>query len=121
MTTRLLPANEWAKLRGTELDAVWPRLPETAQIVVVEDGDQIVGCWALLPVWHLEGVYIAPEHRKRGAVARRLWTGMQRLLRASGVSSVATAACSDEVRALLAHLGATQLPGDHYVLPIGGR
>ena len=54
MTTRLLPPEEWDKLDG-ELAQVRDHLdPDRAAVVVVEDGDQVVGCWALLQVLHAE-------------------------------------------------------------------
>jgi len=121
MTARLLPREEWAKLHGTELDAAVPYLPEPTHVVVVEQDGQIVGCWALMSYLHVEGLYIAPEHRKRGRVGWRLWQAMRDLVRSQGASVVLTAALSDEVRTLLAHVGATKLPGDHYVLPMGER
>jgi hypothetical protein len=44
MTLRLLPRDEWpAKLVGTELEATWPVLPDNAQVIVVEDGDRVIG------------------------------------------------------------------------------
>lgn len=119
MTTRMLSRDEWAtKLAGTELEAAVPYL-DGAQVVVVEDGETVVGCWALIPYVHVEGVWIAPAHRGRGSVARRLLSGMRRAAQAMGVSTVMTAAISDDVRELLAHLGATKLPGEHYALPVG--
>lgn len=122
MTTRLLPVEEWHKLAGTELETVVPHLtPERVSIIVVEDGGQVVGCWALMTVLHCEGLYIAPAYRGKGSVARRLWTTMRGLARDFGARSVATSACSDEVRALLAHVGAVRVPGESYVMQIGGK
>jgi hypothetical protein len=117
MTTRELPPEEWAKLAGTEAESVWPHLnPETAHVIVVEQGPQIVGCWIALPIYHVECLWIDPAHRKASSVGRRLWTGMRRLLGGLSVTNVLTAAMSEDVRALLAHVGAEQLPGDHYVM-----
>jgi N-acetylglutamate synthase-like GNAT family acetyltransferase len=119
MTTRLLPPEEWARLAGTELDGVWANLPASARVVVVEDEEgRIVGCWSLFSVLHVEGVWIAPEHRGRSAVARRLLVGMRHQARDMGASGVCTAAVSDDVRALLDHLGAARVPGDHYVMSV---
>lgn len=120
MTTRLLPRSEWRRLAGTEAETVWPHLPHTAQVLVVEDGEQIAGCWVLMPVWHVECLYVAPEHRGKASVARRLLVGMKRLVRDVGARGVMTAATSDAVRALLAHVGAEKVPGDHYVMSFGG-
>lgn len=119
MTTRLLPREEWHKLSGTELSAAWPLLTDGAQVIVVEEDDAIVGCWALIPVIHAEGLFIAPGHRKRVAVARRLWDAMRlTATRTFKVDAVMTGACSDDVRKLLEHVGATKLAGDHYTVPV---
>lgn len=118
MTTRVLPPAEWPRLAGTELETVWPQLPRDAAVVlVVEDGDAIIACWALITVRHVEGVWIAPEHRGRASVARRLLSGMREL---TGGGAVFTAALTPEVEALLEGLRAEKLPGEHYVLTLGG-
>lgn len=121
MTTRLLPPDEWPRLIGTELETVWPLLDrDRAQIVVVEDdAGAIVGCWALFPLIHAEGVWIAPEHRGKAVVARHLYRGMVQTARAMQARTVLTAAVDEDVTRLLAHLQAQQLPGQHFVLTIG--
>lgn len=120
MTSRILPVAEWPRLVGTEAEAVWPHLPHGSHVVVVEQGAAIVGCHVLIPYWHVECLWIAPEARGRGGVARRLWGAVQRVARDLGVHVVLTAAMDDRVRGLLAHVGATKLPGDHYVVPLRG-
>jgi tellurite resistance-related uncharacterized protein len=119
VTTRLLPLDEWPKLAGTEAETVWPLLdPLTSHVLVVEDNDAIVGAWVLLSVLHAECLWIAPAHRGKTAVARRLWAFMQRTARALGAPAVATAAMTDDVRKLLEHVGATKVPGDHYAMRV---
>lgn len=117
MVCRQLPSDEWDRLAGTELDAVWARLdPDWATVLVVEADGQIVGCWALLTIRHVEGLWIHPAHRGKGRVAARLWAGMRRLVQQTGSDAVVTAAMSGDVEALLRHQGATPLPGSHWVL-----
>lgn len=118
MHTRVLPRAEWAKLAGTELEAVWPVLPDSAQVIAVEDGERIIACWALYALWHVEGVWIDPAYRKAGSAARRLLQGMWRLARGVGARTVLTGAISDDVRDLIGRLGGFKLPGDHYVLTV---
>lgn len=118
MTTRELPRDEYARLVGTELETVAPLLPESARVLVVEDGDQIVGCWTFFSVLHAEGLWIADSHRKRGSVARHLWCGMRQMVAQMGAKGVNTAAVSDDVKALLEKVGAIELPGTHYVMQI---
>ncbi len=117
MTTRELPPAEWARLAGTELETVWRGLPPSdARIVVVEDeSGAIVGCWAALRVLHVEGVWIAPKHRGRAAVARRLWSGMGRALESFGAGGAWTAALAPALAALLGKR-AVRVAGEHYLL-----
>ncbi len=122
MTARILPAAEWGRLAGTELGAALPHLdPAEAAVVVVEDGDQVVGCWALVPMWHAEGVWIAPDRRGRAGVARRLVTQTLRVARSLGIPRLQTAAMTADVAQLLEkHLGARRLPGQAFVFDVGG-
>ncbi len=120
MTTRILPKAEWPRLVGTEAEQVWPVIPEASQIVVVEDGEKIVGCHLLIPYWHLECLWIDAKSRGNGGVARKLWRAVQNAAIALGAKSVLTAAIDDRVRGLLSHVGAVRLPGDHYVVPMRG-
>lgn len=116
MTKRLLPPAEWDRLNGTELEAAWRYFdPHTTQVLVVEEDGQIVGCWAGVLVFHAEGVYVAPAHRGRIAVARHLLTGMRALAAEAGFRSIVTASVSPDVDQLLTTLGADLLPGRHYV------
>lgn len=121
MTTRHLPRAEWGKLAGTELETIAPVLPEGAHVVVVEDGDQIVGCWAVYPQWHVEGLWTAPAYRKDPRVGRRLIVGMTQTAVAVGARSVQTAAVDPAVAGMLEKLGAAELPGRHFSLAIGLR
>lgn len=123
--TRILPPEEWYRLAGTEAATIWPALPtlkDQTQIVVVEQDGQILGCHVLTLVLHAECLWIHPDHRGKAGVARRLWS---RVLRTAAcvfhARTIATAATSDEVRRLLQHVGAIELPGTHHVIPLGDR
>jgi hypothetical protein len=111
---------DWDRLATTDLGPVLPLLPADTQIVVVEGPEGIVGTWAVVRYVHVEGLWIAPAHRKRGRVGALLLAGMREVAHAWDTTVVLTGAESDEVRALIGHFGGRQLPGDHYVLPIGG-
>lgn len=122
MTTRTLPPHEWPRLDGTELEPVWRLLnPDDTEIVAVEDGDRLVACWALLRVYHVEGVWIHPDYRKRFSVVWRLLAAMRALCQKLGIGRVVTAAMSDDVRDLIVSLNGHRLPGEHYVMPMEGR
>ncbi len=119
MRSRVLPVEEWPKLAGTEAETLWPTLDaKHAQILVVEDGEKIVGCWTLMQVPHVECLWIDPAERARVTVARRLWLGMRALASQIGARVVWTAAVDDPVRGLLEHADARKLVGDHYLLPM---
>lgn len=119
MQTRILPREEWHRLAGTELETVIPYLPASASVIVVEDGDQIVGCWSVFEQTHVEGVWIAPEYRGRGSVARRLIATMVETARARGAQTVWTAAVTPDVADLALRLGAVELHARHFSLKIG--
>lgn len=118
MTTRILPAAEWGRLDGTELAGMVGQVdPARVTVHVVEHHGAIVGCWAVLTMVHVEGLWIAPEHRRRGVVGRRLWDALCAHAAREGVTSVLTAAAKPDVAALLEARGATALP-PAYAMPI---
>ena len=121
MTSRILPREEWSKLVGTEAESLIAQLPEHARVVVVEDGDQLVGCHILVAVLHGECLWTHPDHRKKGAVARRLWAAVKQEAHDSfDATWLMTGCLSDDVRRLLEHVGAVKMNGDHYMVPLKG-
>jgi hypothetical protein len=118
LTTRILPVAEWPRLAGTLLETVWPTLdPRTTQILVVEAGDRLVGCWALLALWHLEGCWIDPARRGRAGVARAGLRAMRALLAAAGIGEVLMMATNPGSQALCQKLGTvTPLACAHYAV-----
>jgi len=121
MTTRELPRVEWAKLEGTEL---WPFVNQNPDavlsVLVVEDGDQIVGCWGLVTLLHAEGVWIREDKRGTTGVARRLLSAMRKHLRMLGMKGVMTGARPDDARvqSILDGLHAERLPYIQYFWPM---
>lgn len=116
---RILPSSEYRKLVGTELETLVPHFPNGTQVIAVETPDgTLVGCWALLPVYHAEGVWIHPDYRRGGRVGLRLLEGLRTLCRRLGVRTVATASVSDNVDRLIRHLHALELPGRHFVFKV---
>lgn len=116
MKARVLPREEWDRLAGTEAGGP---LPESARPVVIERDGQILACHVLMPLWHVEGLWVHPDHRK-STVGGRLWAAVKREAEAVGAAAVLTAALDDEVRALIAHVDGVKLPGEHYVIPVRG-
>ena len=122
MTGRLLPPEEWPRLAGTLLEGVWPSLkPDRDVVRVVEQDGEIIGCAALLALWHLEGAWIAPAHRKRAAVGRRLWAEMREEVRRRSVPEVWMMATSPDTARICERLGrATRLDCAHFAVMVGG-
>lgn len=119
MRTRRLPRSEFARLEGTEVAPFAAELPDDAVVLVVEDdAGAIVGTWAIFGMVHVEGVWIAPAHRRRGGVARALVTGMKTVAQELGARGVVTGALTEEVRSLICHLQGSKLPGEFYVIPV---
>ncbi len=120
LTVRELPQSEWHKLDGTGIGAVRQLLPQTATVIVVERGENVVACWAGLPTCHyvVEGLEVVPAEQGNVAVLRKLLLGMKAHLRAEGVTNVLTGANTDEIRALLAHAGAVETGVSLYAWPI---
>ncbi len=119
MTTRILPAQEWAtRLAETDFGPIVGRLnPAATTIVVAEQGDELLGCWGLITFAHVEGLWIAPAHRKRGRVLVRLWDAMRRVAMGRSIDVVYTGALCGDVERLLESRHAERLP-PMYALPL---
>ena len=114
--TRELPRDEWPRLKEaqTELASIAARLPAQSRILVVEDDGVIVGAWGLFSILHAEGIWIAPSHRKRAGVARRLLATMRAWVQDMGAGGVITGARNTEVSGYLMRLGAEPLPTAYF-------
>lgn len=118
-TTRILPAAEWSSLAETTLADSWPQLdPAKHHVLVVEQDGVVCGCLALLQSVHAEFLWIAPAHRGKASVGRRLRGAMLDLVRRWGFPTVLMASMDARMRGIVLGLGAIQLPGDHYVLKV---
>lgn len=117
MVIRALPPDEWHRLDGTELGGEVRCLlsHDVAKVLVVEDEGEIVGCWAVLTVRHLEGFWVAPSRRRDASVKRALLGTMQQWLAKEQVEAVITGASNETVGRYLERLGAAPLPWKSYV------
>jgi hypothetical protein len=122
MITRILPPAEWPRLVNTEAGPALKYLdPAESNIVVVEDGGRIIGCWSVLRLVHLEGLWIDPAYRHSPSVARRLFRATWRVVRRLAPQWVMTAAATADVKALLVeHVGAVAIPGEMFVVAVDG-
>jgi len=117
MVTRLLPPDEWPRLAETTADlgkVLHLLKPSGTAICVVEDGDEIVGCWSIQSVYWVEGLWIREDHRKRTSVGRRLWRWLRSVTRDLGIEGVMTGAADDQVRDLLLSIDGKKLPDMYY-------
>lgn len=122
MRTRILPPEEWPRLIGTEAELAFPLVdPLAAEVLVVEEGDEIIGTWMLLKVVHAECIWIAPKHRGTFGVAKRLIKGMRELASSWGVQSVVTGSVDPKVTDLILRLGGKPMPCESFILPVEGR
>lgn len=114
MTSRVLPVREWPRLNTTSLGAIWPTLnPQFAEVLVVEDGDVILGSLVLLTTLHAE----CCEVHGGAGVARALWTLLGDRVRAAGGLAVWGAAIDEPMRRLLER-HAEAIPGDHFLVRV---
>lgn len=115
---RLLPPEEWAvKLAGTSLENAEATLdPAYCRVVVVEQGDQVVACWATMSIIHVEGLWQAPD--AGAGVSRALLTAMIGVLKESGAVEVLTQSLSPAVDTLIEKAGGRKVPGQTWVIPV---
>ena len=120
LTARLLPPAEWPRLVGTLLDPAWQGMtPATDKVVAVEADGRIVGCSALLSIYHLEGTWIAPDYRGSVGVGRHLVRAQRDLCRAMHVREVYMMARTPQTAALCQKFGAaTPLDCDHFLVKV---
>lgn len=121
MTTRLLPEDEWARVSHTDLAQFLPYVdPSRAQVIVVEDAGRVVGCWAVVQMTHVEGLWIDPDYRGSVGVARRLWVTTMAAARRVAARWVMTGSQQPEIAQMLLKAGAVQIPMDTFVMPVAG-
>ena len=124
MMSRVLPMEEWGRLRTGGVVTLLPYVdPRNIDIAVVEDeyGD-IVASLAAVQVTHIEGAWIEPKYRKHGGVMRGLLRAAYSVPRARGEKWVVSGTQSkdSEVNGYLERLGGHRLPGVQFLLPIDG-
>lgn len=119
MTSRILPQAEWDRLDVTDIPQILPFMdPDRVQVIVVEEGDRIVGAWAVLTMQHLEGLWIAPEFRGNPRVASRLLNLTLSTARKDSPWAM-TAVSDDSTKQLLTrHLSAVHVPGEMYMVAL---
>jgi len=120
VNTRQLPVAEWPRLADTVLVNVWDTLsPDHTRVVVVEDDKgKIVGTCAVMTFVHVEGLGIAEDCRKQGAVWRRLMHGVGKVAEEIGVRAMVAGSADEEMSDYLARMGTTPLDAQFCAVPM---
>ncbi len=116
-TLRELPHEEWGRLNGTPLDNYIPMLdPDYTRLIVVESEDgEIIGGYGCFSICHLEGIFCAPEHRKKGSVLRLILDDVRCAVAVQG--GMMTASDTPEVERIIRSLGAIERPVTSFFWP----
>lgn len=78
LSSRLLSNDEWYKLEAfKEHFGGFPPSPHQADIVVVEDGEEIVGILTLETVIHIGPMWTHPRYRGGGVLTRLIKAGVK--------------------------------------------
>ncbi len=127
MTTRALTLDEWrsdewrAKLSGSEVGKALDSLgPRTIVMVVQDNAGAVIGSWAALHVLHGECFSVAPAHRGKAAVARKLLRAMANVAQHFEFTSIWTAAEDDDVARMVRRLGGVPVTAQSFVMPVKG-
>ena len=117
---RILPLEEYGRLKGTDVPVLGHVRPKDLDVVVVESEGKIVAALTVVRLTHFEGAWVDPKKRGLGAT-RALLRLAKELARLRGDEWVmAGAEISDSRMArVLARMGAVKIPVEPYVLPVG--
>lgn len=123
---RELPVEEWPRLLEMpgpyQEQGVLPN-PQANRVLVIEQGDTILGYWGAFTLVHSEPVFIREEHRHRVSVVRALWEGMRDLLVAMKVPGCVAIILDPDAPINLpmaTKLGFVKVPGSLYYLDLRG-
>ena len=120
-TVRVLPPEEWTRLRDHEPFASGGLPdPEYWRIIVAEQGDRIVAFTCLYTAVHYEPIWIHPEFRHRPQLFQDLWQASKAVLDQAGVQLL-FAQVPDTLpqqKRLVEKFGFQPAPGQLYVLEV---
>lgn len=120
LRSRELPEAEWPKLASSYLCEVWHILPSDARVIVVEENGAIVGTCVLLTTIHAEGLGVAPDHRRGGAVLRMLLRRVSQTVADLGKETMICGAMTNEMEGYLRRWGGCPPPAKLFAMPLAG-
>lgn len=86
LTYRELSESEFAKI-PLEATAGFRLPPGIGRVIAAFDGDDIVAVCGVLPILHLEPLWVAENHRG-GKTIKRLWDAVRGLVKSIGAARV---------------------------------
>lgn len=120
MRVRVLPVAEWDRLHHAG-HQIAPLVPAgDADVIVLEDGDRIVGCITALRVPYIEAFWIDPEYRGNLGAVRALSAAAFGKAREWGQWAFAGSADESKMADYLLRLGARPMPMAFFVVPLNG-
>lgn len=117
MSARILPREEWHRLESEVSDLFRTLNPEDVRVVVVEDGDEIVGHLGVARVVHLEGWWVAPEKARNPGITRALLRAAAEQAEDWAPNWVLATVNDEQLCALMERLG-TFIPVHTYMLAL---
>lgn len=118
-TPRVLPPEEWEKLRAFPFGSKGLPDPETSVVVVTETpAGEIVGIWAVIPAPMLDGLWVHHDYQRTSLAAGQLLRTMKAVLQEFGVTTAFTVIEDAAVAALAEKAGFTRTPGDLWMLQL---
>jgi GNAT superfamily N-acetyltransferase len=117
--TRVLPQAEWSRVAHLDVSMWLPYVaPEDVRIVVLEDGDRIVGCWGAFRVVHLEGVWVDPAYRRQPHAVQALKDAAIEVASRWAPWAITGAATAAVRRLITRHLGGVPMPMESFAIPL---
>ena len=118
LTARVLPPEEWDRVRHIPpFDQGLPQ-PDNWRILTVEEDGQIVGCCSLYDSVHWDGFWIDDKHQGKSGVFRAMVAEGLTVLKEAGVLGVHTTVpdARPDLQDLVQRFGYMEAPGKLYLL-----
>ena len=122
MEYRALGRDEYEKIPSEALDGM--KMPDTGLVfAAVDEAGGVAAIWAMIPVVHLEPLWISAEHRKSPTIIRRLWNLVSDAMSAMGLKAAVAVILDSKVetRRVADWLGAEELPGRVFMVTPGRK